>query len=116
MVLLPAVVRCDQFRVVSSKAFPVENAIHPQTLQLILAMAVGWCCYFPAGIHLLRVGIEKDQNFIHLEKYCRMVKLCGGESYSEYFLDNLSKPFQSSHQPTTRFQELISSAWKYPGT
>lgn len=91
MGLLPAVARCDQFRVVSAKTFPLENAIHPQTLQLILAMAVGWCRYFPAGTHLLGVGIKRDQNFIHLEKYCKMVKLSGGERYSKYFLDNLSK-------------------------
>ena len=29
MVLLPVAARCDQFRAVSVKAFPAENAIHP---------------------------------------------------------------------------------------
>ena len=91
MVLLPAVARCDQFRIVSARAFPAENAIHPQTLKLILTMAVGWCCYLPAGIHLVRIGTERAQNFIHLGKYCKIVKLSGGERYSESLLDNLNK-------------------------
>lgn len=90
MVLLPAVARCDQFRLVSAKAFPAKKkAIHPQTLKLILTTAVRWCRYLPAGIH--PVGIERAQNFMHLEKYYKKVKLSGGERYSESLLDNLNK-------------------------
>jgi len=57
-------------------------------------MAVGWGCYLPAGIHL--VGIERDQNFINLEKYCKTVKLSGGGRYSEYLLDNSNKAVGST--------------------
>lgn len=90
-VLLPAVTRCHQFRVLSAKAFPAENAIHPQTLKLILTIAVGWCCYLPAGIHLAGIGTERAQNFINLKKYCKILKLAGGKTYSESLLDNLHK-------------------------
>lgn len=86
MVLLPAVARFSQFRVVFAKAFPAENAIHPQTLKLIINKG----SYLPACIHPVGICIKRAQNFIHLKKYCKVVKL-RGERRSESLLDNLNK-------------------------